>query len=50
MSGTSADAQIDLERKGKESALQGVSTQDKDNEEKGLGRNREASWVYSLKT
>ena len=25
-------------------------TQDKDNEEKGLGRNREASWVYSLKT
>ena len=26
------------------------STQDKDKEEKGLGRNREASWVYSLKT
>ena len=26
MSGTSADAQINLERKGKESALQGVST------------------------
>ena len=26
------------------------STQDKDKEEKGLGRNREVSWVCSLKT